>query len=60
MSLDFVRGIHGWQVNSPHKGPCNAKKVYIWWRYHDIAYVRFRYKTVTFYYKNRSEDDITK
>ena len=24
-SLDFVRGIHGWPVNSPHKGPVTRK-----------------------------------
>ena len=35
-SLAFVRGIHRWPVNSPHKGPVtsNAENVSIWWRHH--------------------------
>ena len=33
-SLAFVRGIHRWPVNSPHKGPCsNADNVSISWRH---------------------------
>ena len=32
-SLAFVRGIHWWPVNPPHKGP-----VSIWWRRHDSTY----------------------
>ena len=36
-SLAFVRGIHGWPVNSPHKGP---EHVSIWWRHH----VMIKYK----------------
>ena len=32
-SLAFVRGIHRWPVNSPHKGPENVS---IWWRRHDF------------------------
>ena len=35
-SLAFVRGIHRWPVNSPHKGPVNAENVSIWWRHHDL------------------------
>ena len=31
-SLAFVRGIHQWPVNSPHKGPVMQKNVSIWWR----------------------------
>ena len=41
-SLAFVRGIHLWPVNSPHKGPVTRKMLpfddvimippYIWWR----------------------------
>ena len=31
-SLAFVRGIHRWPVNSPHKGP--MENVSIWWRHH--------------------------
>ena len=39
MSLAFVRGIHRWQVNSPHKGPVTRKMFpfddvimkIIWW-----------------------------
>ena len=31
-SLAFVRGIHRWPVNSPHKGPVTRK---IWWRHHE-------------------------
>ena len=41
-SLAFVRGIHRWPVNSPHKGPCsNAENVSIWWRHHDSYDRRF-------------------
>ena len=31
-SLAYVRGIHRWPVNSPHKGP-----VFIRWRHHDTS-----------------------
>ena len=31
-SLAFVRGIHQWPVNSPHKWPVTRK---IWWRHHE-------------------------
>ena len=31
-SLPFVRGIHRWPVNSPHKGPVTPKMFPIWWR----------------------------
>ena len=34
-SLAFVRGIHRWPVNSPHKRPVTQKNVSIWWRHHD-------------------------
>ena len=34
--LAFVRGIHWWLVNSPHKGPVTEKNVSIWWRHHGI------------------------
>ena len=37
--LAFVKGIHRWPVNSPHKAS-NAENVSIWWRHHDHA--RFR------------------
>ena len=34
-SLAFVRGIHRWPVNSPHKGPVTRKILpLIWWRHH--------------------------
>ena len=34
-SLAFVRGIHQWPVNSPHKGRTSiAENVSIWWRHH--------------------------
>ena len=33
-SVAFVRGIHRWSVNSPHKWPINAENVSIWWRNH--------------------------
>ena len=33
-SLAFVRGIHRWPVNSPHKGPVTCKNVSIRWRHH--------------------------
>ena len=35
-SLAFVRGIHRWPTNSPHKGPVTRKNVSIWWHHHDI------------------------
>ena len=34
-SLAFVRGIHWWLVNSPHKWPVTRKNVSIWWRHHE-------------------------
>ena len=33
-SLVFMRGIHRWPVNSPHKGASNADNSFIWWRHH--------------------------
>ena len=39
-SLAFVRGIHRWPVNSPHKWPCNAGNVSIWWRHHGLNIAR--------------------
>ena len=36
-SLAFVRGVHRWPVNSPHKWPVTRKKVFIWWRHHEIV-----------------------
>ena len=33
-SLAFIRGIHRWPVNSPHKMASNAENVSIWWRHH--------------------------
>ena len=36
-SLAFVREIHRWPVNSPHKGPV-TRKISIWWRHHDIPW----------------------
>ena len=33
-SLAFVRGIHRWTVNSPHKWPVTRKNVSIWWRHY--------------------------
>ena len=33
-SLAFVRGIHRWPVNSPHKWPVTRQNVSIWWRHH--------------------------
>ena len=34
-SLAFVRGIHRWLVNSPHKGPVMRKMFLFVWRHHD-------------------------
>ena len=34
-SLDFVRGIHQWPVDSTHKGASNAENISIWWRHHE-------------------------
>ena len=34
-SLGFIKEIHRWSVNSPHKGPVTRKNVSIWWRHHD-------------------------
>ena len=36
-SLVFVRGIHRWPMDSPHKGASNAKNVPIWWRHRGIC-----------------------
>ena len=36
-SLAFVRGIHRWPVNSPHKKSSNAENVSIWWRRHVLV-----------------------
>ena len=33
-SLAFVRGIHHWSVDYPHKGASNAEYVSIWWHHH--------------------------
>ena len=33
-SLVFVRGIHRWPVNCPHKWPVTRKNVSIWWRHY--------------------------
>ena len=33
-SLAFVRAIHRWPLDSPHKGPVTRKKVSFWWRHH--------------------------
>ena len=33
--LAFVRGIHRWPVDSPHKGPV-TRNVSIWWRHHEM------------------------
>ena len=33
-SLAFVRGIHRWPVNFPHKWPLTRKMFSIWWRHH--------------------------
>ena len=30
----FVRGIHRWPVNSPHKGLVTRKRLFIWWWCH--------------------------
>ena len=35
-SLAFVRGIHRWPVNSPHKWPVTRKNISIWWRHHGL------------------------
>ena len=35
-SLAFVRGIHRWPVNSPHKGPV-TRKWFSWWRHYGMA-----------------------
>ena len=34
VSLVFVRRIHRWPVNSPHKGPVTREMFSIWWRHH--------------------------
>ena len=37
-SLAFVRRIHRWPVNSPHKWPVIRKNVSIWWRHRVTRY----------------------
>ena len=39
MSLAFVRGIHRWLVNSPHKGPVTWKMFPFWWRHHGMKII---------------------
>ena len=41
-SLAFVRGIHRWPVNSPHKGPVTRKKSSVWWRHHGSWFEMYR------------------
>ena len=37
VSLAFVRGMHWWPVDSPHKGPAsNIENVSLWWCHHDL------------------------
>ena len=36
-SLVFVRGIHRWPVNSPHKKASNAENTSIWWRHYGMV-----------------------
>ena len=38
-SLAFVRGIHRWPVNSPHKWPVTRKMFSIWWHHHVMIMV---------------------
>ena len=38
-SLAFVREIHRWPVNSPHKGASNVENVSISWRHHGSAFI---------------------
>ena len=40
-SLAFVRGIHRWPVNSPHKKASNAENVSIWRRHHVLSSICF-------------------
>ena len=35
--IGLCPGIHRSPVNSPHKWPCNAQNVSIWWRHHAIV-----------------------
>ena len=37
--LAFVRGIHRWPVNSPHKWPVTRKMFSIWWHHHVMIMV---------------------
>ena len=37
VSLLFVRGIHRWPVDSPHKWPVTQENVSIWWRHHELT-----------------------
>ena len=43
-SLVFVRGIHRWPANSPHKWPCNAVNISIWWRHNGSQWNRKRWR----------------
>ena len=43
-SLTFVRGIHRWTVNFPHKGAGNAENVSIWWRHRVSIAIQIRWK----------------
>ena len=44
-SQAFVRGIHRWPVNSPHKCPVNAENVSIWWRHQGFSH-KYLQKTI--------------
>ena len=35
----FVKGIHRWPVDSPHKGLITRKMFPFWWRHHDRALI---------------------
>ena len=48
----FFRGIHPWQVYSPHKGPVTRKNVSIKWRHHvwskrGLGYIHLTYQSKT-------------
>ena len=53
-SLAFVRGVHRWPVNSPHKGPVTRK---IWWRHHVLFWLchQFLFDSFTHIFQSYSE-----
>ena len=51
-SLAFVRGIHGWPVNSPPQTASNAESVSVWWRHHEEKFSYSKFIEICFWWFN--------